>query len=114
MITSGLVITLGTDAALAAQAIAQIGARAEFTPGQRNDRWLPVAMEARDDAASRDLHDWLQALPGVEFVDVVSVNFEEPDLIVGDSGQPSMQGIIGGLPGPAGIIPALPASSFND
>jgi hypothetical protein len=76
MITSGLVITLSADAALAAQAIAQVSARSEFTPGERNDRWLPLAMEARDDAASRDLHDWLHAQPGVDYVDVVSVNFE--------------------------------------
>ena len=79
MITSGLVLTLSSDATLVAQAIAKIGARPDFTLGERNDRWLPVAMEARNDDASRELHDWLHALPGVEFVDVVSVNFEEPD-----------------------------------
>ena len=76
MITSGLVLTLSSDATLAAQAVARLTARPELTPGERNDRWVPVAMEARDDEASRDLHDWLHALPGVEFVDVVSVNFE--------------------------------------
>jgi hypothetical protein len=76
MITSGLVITLSAEANLAAQAIAQVGARPEFTPGERTDRWLPVAMESGDDAESRDLHDWLGTLPGVEYVDVVSVNFE--------------------------------------
>ena len=76
MITSGLVITLSSDATLAAQAIAKLGARPEFTLGERNDRWLPMAMEARDDVESRERHDWLHALPGVEFVDVVSVNFE--------------------------------------
>jgi hypothetical protein len=77
MITSGLVITLSADATLAAQAVASVGARFEFTADECQDRWLPVAMEARDDAESRALHDWLQALPGVEYVDVVSVNFEE-------------------------------------
>ena len=82
MITSGLVITLSADAELAAQAVANGGARAEFMPGERNDRWLPVAMEARDDAESRDLHDWLSALPGVEFVDVVYVNFNEDEAVV--------------------------------
>ena len=80
MITSGLVITLSPDAALAAQAIAKVSARPEFMPGARNDRWLPVAMEAHDDAESRDLHDWLHALPGVAYVDVVSVNFEDAEL----------------------------------
>jgi hypothetical protein len=79
MITSGLVITLSADAALAAQAVAALSARSEFTPGERNDRWLPVAMEARDDAESRELHDWFYALPGVDYVDVVYVNFDEDE-----------------------------------
>lgn len=73
---SGLILTLNADAELAAQAVASLSTRAEFMPGERNARWLPVAMEARDDAASRDLHDWLNALPGVAFVDVVYVNFD--------------------------------------
>jgi hypothetical protein len=76
MITSGLVLTLNADAALAEQAVASLHARPEFTPGERNDRWLPVALEAADDDASRAAHDWLNSLPGVEFVDVVAVNFE--------------------------------------
>ena len=79
MITSGLVLTLNADAALAEQAVASLHARPEFTPGERNDRWLPVALEAADDAESRNLHDWLNALPGVEFVDVVYVDFEEEE-----------------------------------
>ena len=76
---SGLILTLNADAALAAQAVATLSTRPEFLPGARNARWLPVAMEARDDAASRDLHDWLNALPGVDFVDVVYVNFDEDE-----------------------------------
>lgn len=79
MITSGLVLTLNADAALAEQAVASLRARPEFTPGERNDRWLPVALEAADDAASRAAHDWLNQLPGVDFVDVVYVNFEEEE-----------------------------------
>ena len=73
---SGLVITLNSEESLAAPAIAAVAARTEFVVGDRNGRWLPVAMEARDDAQSRELHDWLQALDGVDFVDVASVNFE--------------------------------------
>ena len=89
MITSGLVLTLSANATLAAEAIANVKARPEFTPGEHNDRWLPLAMEARDDDASRELHDWLHALPGVDYVDVVSVSFEEPDLIPPFRSQPS-------------------------
>lgn len=76
---SGLILTLNADAELAAQAVATLSVRPEFMPGERNARWLPVAMEARDDAESRDLHDWLNALPGVDFVDVVYVNFDEDE-----------------------------------
>lgn len=79
MITSGLVITLRSDPGLAAQVMATLAAHHEFMLGEPNDRWLPVVMEALDDATSRDLHDWLHALPGVEYVDVVSVNFEESE-----------------------------------
>lgn len=77
MITSGLVITLSADARLATRVVARLGARPEFTAGERNGRWLPVAMEAGDAAQSRALHDWLRALPGVVFVDIVYVNFDE-------------------------------------
>lgn len=76
---SGLILTLNADTELAAQAVASVSERPEFMPGERNARWLPVAMEARDDAESRDLHDWLNALPGVDFVDVVYVNFDEDE-----------------------------------
>jgi hypothetical protein len=79
MITSGLVITLNADPALATQARAALQARPEFTLGKLNARWLPAALEAADVGASRDVHDWLNTVPGVDFVDVVQVNFEEED-----------------------------------
>jgi len=82
MLTSGLVITLSSDAQRADEAQAAMGARPEFTLGERNQRWLPVVFEAVDVAASHDLHAWLNALPGVEFVDVVQVNFEEDETAV--------------------------------
>ena len=113
MITSGLVITLSPDAALAAQAIAKVSARPEFMPGARNDRWLPVAMEAHDDAESRDLHDWLHALPGVAYVDVVSVNFEGPDLLPADSELTPIEKIICGFTESAGKLSDLPVPALN-
>jgi hypothetical protein len=76
MITSGLVLTLSSEPALAETAEASLRTRPELTLGQRNERWLPIAVEALDTRTSRDLHDWLSALPGVEFVDVVHVNFD--------------------------------------
>ena len=77
MIISGLLLTLSEHAPLADRAEATLRARPEFTLGDRSQRWLPAALEAEDVRASRDLHDWLATLPGVEFVDVVQVNFEE-------------------------------------
>ena len=78
---SGLLITLSADEAIRSSTRDLVAKRPELTVGTPNDRWLPVALEARDDEHSREVHDWLHALPGVEYVDVVSVNFEEPDLI---------------------------------
>ena len=73
---SGLLVTL-RESAERTSAMGAIRSRAELTVGDLNDRWLPLALEARDDEHSRAVHDWLMALPGVEYVDVISVNFEE-------------------------------------
>ena len=81
MIISGLLLTLSEDARLANSAEAALRARPEFTLAERSRRWLPVVIEVENVRASRDLHDWLNALPGVDFVDVVQVNFEEEALI---------------------------------
>jgi hypothetical protein len=110
---SGLLVTL-RDGAERNSAQELMHTRMELTVGAMNDRWLPVALEARDDEHSREVHDWLMTLPGVEYVDVVSVNFEEPDLIPTDSEQPQMERIIGGLPESAGKVSALPVSALND
>ncbi|MEQ2007798.1 MAG: hypothetical protein ABMA26_13460 [Limisphaerales bacterium] len=79
MPTSGLIITLQPDAVTQAGVVARLAMRTELTLGAVSDRWLPAALETRDDAESREVHDWLLALPGVAFVDVVSVNFERGD-----------------------------------
>lgn len=76
MITSGLVLTLSADPVLAGKAQTILRQHNGLTPGQPNQRWLPVVAESPDVAASRDLHDWLNGVPGVEFVDVVHVDFQ--------------------------------------
>ena len=76
MLTSGLVVTLSSDPAEAAAAMTALRGRPEFTFGDRHDRWLPLVMETCGDAESREVHDWIQALRGVEFVDVAYVNFD--------------------------------------
>ncbi|HWQ93226.1 MAG TPA: hypothetical protein VN673_16245, partial [Clostridia bacterium] len=76
---SGLVLTLSADPALAREAKTLLQRRPELVLGECRERWLPVAAEVADVAAGRDLHDWLSEVPGVEFVDVVQVNFEEDE-----------------------------------
>ena len=76
---SGLVITLSADPGQAARALSLLAAHPAVLPGERTGRWLPVAVESGNDAESRALHEWVQTLPGVEFVDVVYVNYEPDD-----------------------------------
>lgn len=77
MLTAGLLLNLKDGDATAAAVTCELQAHAAFQPGMSEGRWLPVVMEAADDAESRTLHDWVAALPGVAFVDVVHVNFDE-------------------------------------
>lgn len=78
MLISSLVLTLADEPAPRAAAIARLRAHPALELGEVNDRWLPAAMEAADDRESRALHDWIGALPGVVFVDVVAVHFDDP------------------------------------
>jgi hypothetical protein len=75
MLTTGLLISLDSPSSNVAD---RLRAHPAMTVGEAADRWLPVAVEADDDESCRELHDWIAAQPGVAFVDVVHVNFEEP------------------------------------
>ena len=75
---NGLLVTLSPESAPEREAVARrLGARRELAVGELTGRWLPVAMEATDDAHAREIHDWIGALPGVDYVDVVSVSFDD-------------------------------------
>jgi hypothetical protein len=74
-VVSGLVVTLNDNPIARASAIERITAHPAISVAPMKDRWLPIAVEARDQRESYDIHDWLMALEGVEFVDVVSVSF---------------------------------------
>mgnify|MGYP005845658979 CR=1 FL=1 len=69
---SSLVITLSDDSAAA---VAAITAHESITAERVVDRYLPVAIEAAD---ARIIHDWLNALPGVTYIDVVFCATEPP------------------------------------
>jgi hypothetical protein len=73
---SGLVITLEPDAdpvSLGALLLARPG----IAVGKVEGRWMALVAEAPDEVGSRTLHEWLERLPGVAFVDVVHVSFED-------------------------------------
>lgn len=81
MSINGLTITLSQQPELAGRALAAIRSCKCCTAGAVAGRWLPVAVEARDEAHARELHDWLEALVGVDYVDVVFAGI--------DAGQPA-------------------------
>ncbi|MBA4150239.1 MAG: hypothetical protein H0X66_19185 [Verrucomicrobia bacterium] len=74
---SGLLLTLNDNTVARSETLAALRARSEFELGDCFGSWLPVAMDAPDDEDSRQLHDWIASLPAVEFVDVVSVHFDD-------------------------------------
>ena len=75
MLTTGLLISLHSSVSSVAD---RLRAHPAITVGEVADHWLPVAVEAEDDESCRECHDWIAAQPGVAYVDVVHVNFEEP------------------------------------
>lgn len=96
---NGLLVTLSPESVREREAIARrLGERRELTVGGLTGRWLPVAMEAADDAQAREIHDWIGAQPGVDYVDVTSVSFEESGLICANAVEPPPESVIGGLP----------------
>lgn len=71
MPVNGLLITLTEDENLVNDALSAIAARDDIELGDLTGRWQPVVVEADDTGGSHDVHEWLQALPGVVMVDVV-------------------------------------------
>lgn len=74
---NGLMLTLSSDPELAAQAQAQINQHGKLEAGELQDRWLPLVADTADDRQARDVHSWLEQLPGVEQVGVILVGFDE-------------------------------------
>ncbi len=75
---NGLMVTFSEDPATAAAAHEAMLRREGIECGERQGRWLPLVTEARDDREARDLHGWLETLPGVDQVGVILVGFDEP------------------------------------
>ena len=75
MTTSGLVLTLEQDGRARATVIAQLKRDSRITLGHDFGNRLPIMTETAAPGESEALFDWLFALPGVRFVDVVYVDF---------------------------------------
>ncbi|MBK1879886.1 hypothetical protein [Pelagicoccus mobilis] len=72
---SSLVVTLSQDVELAADAERVIREHKSISTAPREGIYLPVLIEHVD---ARPLHDWLEALAGVQQVDVAFVSTETP------------------------------------
>ncbi len=72
---SGLVVTIQRPIECGAEVMRRVQADARFTCGEPCGDRLPLVLEAEDDAAARQAHDWLHSLPGVAHVDVAFVGF---------------------------------------
>lgn len=78
MPVNGLLVKLSLDPLLADAALARISKCPQALLGDAQDRWQPLAVDSPDVRAAHDFHEWLEALPGVEQVDVIYVGFDEP------------------------------------
>ncbi len=75
---SGLVLT--TRASDQAAVLDALRKTPGVTVGEPNDRRVPVVAEAPTLSAARKLTESLMHMTGVEFVDVVSVDFQDEEL----------------------------------
>jgi hypothetical protein len=65
-----LVLRLSDDGVARQAVLAALRKRGDVEAGEQRDCWLPVVAET---SQPRELHAWLESLPGVMFVDVTFV-----------------------------------------
>ncbi len=75
-VVGGLLLRLTREPGLRESALAMVAAHPSMTLGDPTGEWWPLALEADNASEGRDLHAWLTTVPGVEWVEVVSVHFE--------------------------------------
>ncbi len=78
MPVNGLLVTLTSDCRQAESVRALISSRSGVSLGPARDRWQPLAVDTADVKSAHDFHEWLEALTGVEQVDVIYVGFDQP------------------------------------
>jgi len=74
---SGLVVSFSDQTELREQAIAAIGRESRIEPGLFASNRMAVVIDTVSAEQDKQLWNWLTALPGVTFVDVVMVGFED-------------------------------------
>lgn len=79
MTVSALVLTLEEDDDARTRALFALGADPRVTCGEPQGLRLPVVTETESLMEAKELVEGLGALPGVTFVDVVSVAFEDEE-----------------------------------
>lgn len=80
MHTSGVVITLGDDPALAKAALIEMAAVGPFSLGEAMGPCQAAVLEVADARAAQEWHDWAADLPGVESLEVVFVHWDESEV----------------------------------
>lgn len=69
---SGLTLTLSDNSPVAA-----LENHPGITLGTPQGCYLPVALDTPDEPSTRDLHAWIESLPGITYADVTFVAFED-------------------------------------
>lgn len=78
---NGLLLSLSKNEDLAREAVQAIEQHPRIELGELNECWLPVVVDSMGTGDSHDVHEWIQKLEGVDFVDVVFASVEEPEVI---------------------------------
>ena len=76
MPVSGLVVALSSALHLQEEVLTAIAQEPRIEVGVREATLLAIVVDTRSSEEDRQLWQWLQSLPGVEFVEVAMVGFE--------------------------------------
>ena len=89
MPVSGLAITLNSDSRSAKAAIDALDAHESIDIGQQHGHKLPIVTDTDSSRDDKQLMSWINSLPGVSFVDITFIAFDEkaqPDTSEKDNG----------------------------
>ncbi len=75
-VVGGVLVRLADDPAHRQAALTTLAEHPAITLGEAIGDWWTLAVEAENASEGRDLHSWIATVPGVDWVEVVSVHFE--------------------------------------